>query len=182
MTLLALFSTAGAWASAAGAEHHAPSIHQLWFPLINFLIFVYLIKRFAVPIIQDYLKSRREGILTAVREADEGKKQAEATVRDYRERLARLSQEGKQIQDSLKDEGEREKTKLLREAEGLASKIKEDAQFLAEQEVKVVRQKIREEMADRARNVAAELVRRNLSSADQGRLVEEFVRGIGQTR
>ena len=170
MTLLELFSLAEAWASAAGAEHHAPSIHQLWFPLINFLIFVYLIKRFAVPLIQDYLRSRREGILAAV------------TVRDYRERLVRLSQEVKQIEDSLKDEGAREKTKLLDEAQGLAAKIKEDARFLAEQEVKIARQKIREEMADRARASAAELVRRNLSSADQGRLVEEFVRGIGQTR
>lgn len=182
MTLLELFSVAEAWASAAGAEHHAPSIHQLWFPLINFLIFVYLIKRFAVPIIQDYLKSRRQGILTAVSEADEGKKRAEATVRDYRERLARLSQEVTQIQDSLKDEGEREKNKLLSEAEGLASKIKEDAQFLAEQEVKVARRQVRAEMADRAQSAAAELIRRNLSSADQGRLVEEFVRGIGQVR
>jgi F-type H+-transporting ATPase subunit b len=182
MTLLELFQAAEAWASAAGAKHHAPSIHQLWFPLINFLIFVYLIKRFAVPIIQDYLKSRRQGILTVVKEASDAKTQAEALVRDYRERLVRLGQEVKQIQTSLKDDGEREKNKLLSEASGLASKIKEDAQFLAEQEVKVARQKIREEMADRARASAAELVRRNLSSADQGRLVEEFVQSIGQVR
>jgi F-type H+-transporting ATPase subunit b len=180
--LVELFRASEVWAAASGAEHHAAPISQLIFPFLNFLIFVYLIKRFVVPLIKGHLKSRREGLLSAVREADEGKKRAEAAVRDYRERLARLNQEVRQIEDSLKTDGEREKTKLLREAEDLASKVKEDARFLAEQEVKVARQKIREEMAGNARANAAELLRRNLSAADQERLVEEFVQGIGQVR
>lgn len=182
MTPQELFGVAQAWAAGAGAEPHAAPISQLLFPVLNFLIFVYLIKRFVVPLIQGYLKSRREGVLTAVREADEGKKQAETTVRDYRERLARLDAEVRGIQEALKAEGEREKNKLLREAEGLAAKIKEDTRFLAEQEIKVARQKIREEMAERARTTATELVRRNLSPADQGRLVDEFIQDIGQAK
>lgn len=180
--LVELFRVSEVWAAASGAEHHAAPITQLIFPLVNFLIFVYLIKRFAVPLIQGYLKSRREGLLSAVREADEGKNQAEAAVRDYRQRLARLTQEVRQIEDSLKADGEREKTKLLREAEELVTRIKEDARFLADQEIKVARQKIREEMAGMACANAAELLRRNLSGADHDRLVEEFVQGIGQVR
>jgi len=64
----------------------------------------------------------------------------------------------------------------------LAAKIKEDAGFLADQEVKIARQKVREEMAARAEAAARELVRRNLSAADQGRLVEDFIQNIGPTR
>src|SRR5262245_48122724 len=71
---------------------------------------------------------------------------------------------------SLRAEGEKEKAKLLSDAQTLAAKIKEDAQFLADQEVRVARQKIREEMAGEAEARARELVQHHLSSTDQGRL------------
>ena len=58
-------------------------------------------------------------------------------------------------------------------------KIKEDANFLADQEVKMARQKMREEMANQAATTARELVQRNISGADQSRLVAEFIQTIG---
>ena len=64
----------------------------------------------------------------------------------------------------------------------LAIKIQEDANFLAEQEVKMARQKLREEMADQAEATARQLIERNLSGADQNRLVDDFIRTIGQSR
>jgi F0F1-type ATP synthase membrane subunit b/b' len=61
----------------------------------------------------------------------------------------------------------------------MALKIKEDANFLADQEVKIARQKMREEMANQAERAARELVQRNLSGADQSRLAAEFIQTIG---
>jgi F0F1-type ATP synthase membrane subunit b/b' len=61
----------------------------------------------------------------------------------------------------------------------MALKIKKDANFLADQEVKIARQKMREEMANQAATTARELVRRNISGADQSRLVAEFIQTIG---
>lgn len=169
-------------AASAGVEEHAASVTQVIFPFINFLIFLYLLKRYLLPFIKDHLHSRREGILSAVKEADEGRIHAEATIRDYRGRLARLNEEVQRIRESLKAEGEREKTKLLREAEGLASKIKEDAQFLSEQEIKLVQQKIRGEMARLAQEAAQKTVQHYLTPADQKRLAEEFLLGVGKVR
>jgi F0F1-type ATP synthase membrane subunit b/b' len=48
--------------------------------------------------------------------------------------------------------------------------------------VKVARQKVRLEMARQAEATARELVQRNLSAADQGRLLEDFIQSIGQVR
>lgn len=182
MSLFELFGLAQAWASAVEAEHRAPSINQILFPLANFLIFAYIIKRFALPLVRDFLKSRREEILATVKEANENKQRAEAMVQAYKGRLARLDQEVQSIQASLRADGEREKNKLLTEAEAAVAKIKEDARFLADQEVKVARQKIREDMANQAEAAAREIVQRNLSSADQRRLVEDFIQNIGQVR
>lgn len=179
MSLLEVLVATPAWASAAAAEHHAPSIEGIWFPLVNFLIFVYIIKRFAVPLVRDFLQSRRAEVLATIKEATERKERAEALVREYKERLAGLDQEVQSIQALLRADGEREKGKLLSEAQATAAKIKEDARFLADQEVKVARQKIREELANQAEASARELIRQHLSPADQRRLAEDFIVSVG---
>jgi F-type H+-transporting ATPase subunit b len=177
-----LMAAAQAWASATEAEHHAPSINDIWFPLGNFLIFAFIIVRFAFPLVRDFLQTRREEVLTTLKEASAKKQQAEALVQDYQRRLARLDQEVQSIQTELRVEAEREGTKLLGEAQTLAAKIKDDARFLADQEVRMARQRIREEMASQAVTAARELVQRRLSSADQVRLVDDFIQSIGQVR
>ena len=178
-----LFAVTSAWASAAaGAEHHAPSINDIWFPLANFLIYAFIIVKFAFPLVRDFLKSRREEVVTTIAQASAKKEAAEALVIEYKGKLARVEREAQAIQGSLREEGEREKAKLISEATTLAVKIKEDANFLADQEVKVARQKIREEMADQAEANARALVQRNLSAADQTRLVQDFIQNIGQAQ
>jgi len=179
VNFLELFGVAQAWA-AAEAEHHAPSINDIWFPLGNFLIFAFIIVRYALPLVRNFLQSRREAVLETVREATAKKQHAEAIVQDYKRRLAGVEQEIQSILASLREEGEREKGKLLSDAQALAAKIGEDARFLADQEVRVAKQKVREEMATEAEARARELVQGHLSSADQGRLVGDFIQGIGQ--
>jgi F-type H+-transporting ATPase subunit b len=176
VTLWEFVFSAQLWAApAAHVEEHAPSVTQLIFPLINFLIFLYLVKRFALPPVRDYFRSRREEILSAVEGAGEGKRAVEVKVRDYQGRLSRLASEATQIQQALRGEGEREKAKLLAEAEDLAAKVKADAGFLAEQEVKMARREIRAEIARLAQEAAQKALERHLTPADQRRLVEEFL-------
>ena len=171
------------WAApAAAAEEHAPSISQLLFPLINFLIFVYLLKRYALPFAKEYLKSRREQVVAALKESAESKQRAEALVRDYKGRLQRLDQETRAIRDTLKAEGESEKARLLAEAEESATRIKADADFLAEQETKLARQELRREIARAAQASAEKIVQDNLTAADRRRMVEEFLSEVGGTR
>ena len=182
--ILALFTTAQAWAAQAAGhgEHHAPSITEVILPAVNFLIYAFIIVKFVLPVVRSFLKTRREEIVTTIAQASAKKQAAEALVGGYKAKLAGLDKEAQSMHASLRDEGEREKAKLLSEAQSLAAKIKVDARFLADQEVKVARQKVREEMANQAEASARELVERNLSAADQGRLVEDFIESIGQTR
>jgi F-type H+-transporting ATPase subunit b len=173
---------AQAWASSAAAEHHGPSIHEIWFPLANFLIYALIIARFAVPAVRNFLQSRRQEVVATLEDASAKKRQAEAFVNEYRARLAGLDKEVEALSLSLRQDGELLKGRLLEEAKILAAKIKEDARFLADQEVRVARQKLLEEMAERAEAAARESARRNLTAADHGRLVEAFVQNIGQAR
>lgn len=182
MTLLEFLSTAQAYASAAAEAEHQPSINDIWFPVANFIIFVFVIVRYALPLVRDFLKSRREEVLAKINQASAKKRAAEALVHEYRTKLANIDKELQSIQTSLREEGETEKTKLVGEARSIAAKISEDANFLADQEVKMARHKVREEIAEQAEATARQLIERNLAPADQSRLVENFIQTIGQTR
>lgn len=183
MRMMAGIFLAEAWGAASPVlEGHGASITEIIFPLINFLIFVYLIKRFLVPLIQGHVRSRREEILTAVKEADEGKKRAEETVREYQSRLARLAKETGEIQEMVRKEGEAEKSRLLQEAKELSVRMKQDADFLVEQEIKIARHQLRREIARRAQEAAESAIQRHLTGADQKRLVEDFMAELGEVR
>jgi F-type H+-transporting ATPase subunit b len=175
----ALFSSLAWAAPAVEAEEHAASVGELIFPLVNFLIFLYLIKRFVLPLARDYFKSRREGIAQSIREADEAKQRADALVRDYKNRLAKLTEEIRSIREALRAEGEREKAKLLAEAGEIAQRIQADADFLADQEVRLARQELRRAIVAAARAAAEQLLQQNLTAADQKRMVAEFLSEVG---
>lgn len=174
---------AEAWAAAGAAgEPHAAPFFQIIYPLANFLIFAYLIKRFVVPAARSYVSERRERIAAAVKGSAEQRARAEGMVEEYRGRLGGLENEAAALKETLRQEGERLRARLAAEGEAHAVKIKADAGFLAEQELKSARQQLRSEMAALAQQQAGELLTRHLAPEDQRRLVEELVRGVGQSR
>jgi F-type H+-transporting ATPase subunit b len=179
--ILDLLAPAQAWAAGGGA-HHVPSIGDIWFPLSNFAIYAFILYKFALPPVRDFLKSRREEVMSTIAQSAAKKQAAENLVSEYKAKVAGLDKEIATMRAALNEEGEREKVRLVSEAETLATKLREDAVFLAEQEVKIARQQLRQEMANQAEAAARALVERNLTAADQNRLAQEFVQNIGQSR
>lgn len=178
---LAIFGTGQAWA-AGGAGHHAPPITDVIFPALNFLIYAFIIVKFALPAVRGFLKSRREEVIATMSQASAKKAAAQALVDEYKTKLASVDRELQTLQAMLRDEGERDKARLISDANAMAAKIKADAMVLADQEVKMARQQIREEMALQAEAAARSLLQRHLSAADQNRLADEFIESIGQVR
>jgi F-type H+-transporting ATPase subunit b len=179
---LELFGAAQVWAAGGAAAHHEPSIGEVVYPAINFILYAGVLYYFVLPLVRNFLRSRHAEIVAAIDQAAAKKQRAEALVREYRAKLAGLEQETQAIRALLREEGEREKARLLREARTMGDKTREDARFLAEVEVKTARQDIIEEMARRAEAMARELVQRNISPTDQSRLVREFIQQIGPAR
>ncbi len=179
--LASLVLSAPAFASEA-EERHAASAGELIFPFLNFLLFLFLIYKFVLPMARDYFKNRRASIAAAINEADEAKGRGEALLADFRSRLARLGDELRMIREALRADAEREKAKLLEEAAETARRIKADGDFLAEQEVRLARQELRREIVERAAQTAERLVRENLTPADQKRIVGEFLGEVEAAR
>src|SRR5690349_22415687 len=128
MTVADFCSAAQAYASAAAeGEHHGPSINDVWFQLVNIIIYAFIIVKFAFPLVRDFLKTRREEVVAKIAQAAAKKQAAEVLVREYRSKLAGLGKEVQTLQAALREEGDREKSRLVSEALATAVKLKEDA-------------------------------------------------------
>ena len=96
--------------------------------------------------------------------------------------MARVEQEIENIRETLRTEGDRERAKLIHEAEELGVKIRADVDFVSQQEQKIARQQIREEIVRLAQAAAEKAIQANLGTADQERLVDQFLHQIEGTQ
>jgi len=153
--------------------------HNPWlsfaFNVVNFAILVSLLVKFLSKPLGTFLKRRQAEVKKALEEAERARSEAEKKAKEYEARLARMDEEIQGIHQALREEGEREKARLIREAEQMAEKIREQAQVTARQEIRAAQRVLREEMADLAVRLAEEIVKRGITEADQKRLVEEYI-------
>ncbi len=146
--------------------------------VVNFVILLAILVRFVGPALRNYLVTRREALERLVQEAAAAKASAEARAREYRERLARVDAEIERLREQYRADGEAEKARILAEAERAAERLRRQAEQTAEQELAKARLALREEAARLATQLAEQALRRELTPADQARLVQDFVARI----
>ncbi len=156
-------------------EHHGPSISDLVFPTINFLIFVFIIWKYVIPPARDALRQRREKIAQALDEAKRAKEEAESLRREYQQKLAGLAAEQEKMRTQALEAAERERNRLVEEARQMTERIKNEAQQIAQREVEEARRVLRQEVAHQAVQMATALVQSRLTQADHRRFVQDLV-------
>lgn len=178
---LFLISPCLAWAAEEGHGGHAEGDSQhlsLIFSAINFLLFVFVLRKYALPAVRESLRKRRETIVQALDEAKKAKDEAEALRRDYEQRLAGLAAEQERLRQQTLEDANREKARILEDARKMADRVRMEAQQTAQREVAEARRLLRQEVAEQAVRLATELVRSRLTPADQGRLIQDLVREV----
>jgi F-type H+-transporting ATPase subunit b len=173
-----LLSPAVLWAAEeghGGRGEHVPSISGLVFPIINFLIFAFILYRYVIPAVQDALRQRREKITLALEEAKRAKEEAERLRKDYEQKLAGLAAEQEKMREQALEAAERERGRIIEEARQMAERVKNEAQQIAQREVEEARRTLRQEVANQAVRMATELLQSRLTQTDHRRFVQDFV-------
>ncbi len=177
--LLGLFvagAPADAHAAAAGGEgFFANPLGGFLAHLINFAILLFILVKYAGPYLRDYLATRRATLERTLTEAAALKADAKARAREYEARLALVEAETARIREEYRVDGEVERARILAEAERAAERLRRQAETTVEQELAKARAALREEAARLATELAEQMLRRELTPADQSRLVQEFV-------
>ncbi len=176
-----LVSPCVAWAAEEGHGGHAEGDSQqlvFIFSAINFLLFVFVLRKYALPAVRESLRKRRVTIVQALNEAQKAKDEAQALRREYEQKLAGLAVEQDRLRQQALEDANREKVRILEDARKMADRVRTEAQQTAQREVAEARRLLRQEVAEQAVRLATELVRSRLTPADQGRLIQDLVQEV----
>jgi len=168
--------------AAGGGGGHADSgviLKDFIWRCINFAVMAGLIGYFVSKPIRNGLQSRRAEIEKALADATAAREAAEAKTLEYQEKLAKASAEIDSIYAAIRREGELERDRILASAAEMAVKIEQEADSKAASAVARARAELRAEAARLAVELAEELLTRNVTAADQKRLVDEYMQKVG---
>ncbi len=166
--------TAGANHEASG--HHAPVLADLLFPTINFAVYLFIVIRFVIPAMREYLRRRHSEMIQAQTDSALALSRAQADLASSKTRLTGLKAEAEGIREDLLAIATRQAERLKVQAEETGARRLADAALLAEQERRRAFASLRAELAADATRLAESRIRTALTSDDQRRFVQQFLK------
>ena len=161
-------------------EHEVvPTIGQLFWPLLNFILFVWLLVHFLREPVREHFRSRGERLRDALAAGSRAREAAEALRADIARDVTNLPVLREQLRKDLRATAERERDTLVALGRQAAERIRADARLLADHELSAARDALRADVIDEAVRQATALVRKGLGPDDQERFVREFVAAAG---
>ncbi len=152
---------------------------EVW-KFVNLFLFaggmVYLLKR---PLSEAF-RARREGIRRELLKAREERDQALAKLADIQRRLDLLDSEIAVIREHSQFEAQTEQERIMRDTEQEILKLKEQSQREIVSAGKVAKHELRRFAAQQSVRLAEEIVRREIGSDDDARLIELNVEQLGR--
>ncbi len=149
--------------------------------LVNAAILFIAYYKFGKKPIGDGLAERHNSIAKELAEASRIKEEAEARAAEYKDKLERLEEELQQIKADIIKAGEADRARIVREAEEKADRMKKDAQFLLDQELKQLRNDMITFTAEAAVAAAEAVLKSKVTPADHDRLADEFLKDVSKT-
>ncbi|MEM8609496.1 MAG: ATP synthase F0 subunit B [Myxococcota bacterium] len=121
------------------------------------------------------LKARREEVEKELAEAQRLRAEAEARRAETAARLEKLDEEMAQIRADMVKAGEAERNRIVEQAEEKAARMRKDASFRIDQQLKQLRNELTTEAASAAVTAAQELLHEKTTDADQQNLAEAYL-------
>ena len=166
---------------AAVTEFH--NVWDSWFEfsrVLNFLIVLFALYFILRKPIRKAMEGRREGIVKAMKEAEEARAEAGRRREEYEKRTADLDKELAEMRVQAETDREALKARLLKEGAESAERILEHARFTIEQETKKAEQLIRARAAQLALDLAEKALARELGPEDQRRFIKDYIAKVGE--
>jgi F-type H+-transporting ATPase subunit b len=169
-----------AWLFAAEPEQTDGSWFPLTFYVINFLIFLWILRRYAWPRIAQFFRDRSQSIRDTRTRAEKAYQDAQALANLAVEQLEQLEADKRKMTAELNEETASQVRQISQAASEAASRIRRDTQMTTIALREGAQRRLRQAMAEAAGRIARELVSDNFEASDQARLLGGFVDRIGE--
>ena len=156
---------------------------NLWtalFVLLNTLTIFFVGRKYLFGPVSRMIESRQQEIDDMYRKADDAKTEAQALRTEYEQKLGEAAQTSERMVREAVARGQSREEEILRKANAQADAIREKAeQDIARQKKKALND-AKDEISVIAIDIAGKVVGKNLTDADQSRLVDDFIDRLGE--
>ena len=173
LVLSALPAYASEAAPEAGLSPFAGDLGNAIWTLGIFLIVVLVLGKFAWGPVLGMLKEREDFIRTSLHDAKRDRDEAEARLKEYTVQLQTARSEAASIVEDARRDSERLREELRSKAKAEADTILKNAERQIQLETGRALAQIRTEAVDLSVMIASKLIGRNLTKADNERLIED---------
>lgn len=147
--------------------------------LINFLLLFFVAKHFLIGPVMKIIKDRQDEIDGLYTDANAAKADAQAMQAEYQAKLNDAQATSDRIVKEAVARGQAREEEIIRQANADASAIMDKASADIAMEKKKALNDAKDEISDIAMAIAGKVVGRELNAADQSKLVDEFIEGLG---
>jgi F0F1-type ATP synthase membrane subunit b/b' len=151
---------------------------ELW-KFVNLFIFAGVLYWLLRPALSQAFLEKRAGIRAQLQKAQAERDAAMAKLQEVEQRLAKLDDEAASIRDRSAAEAEAEAERMRQATDEEIAKLRAQAQREIEGAAKVARQDLRKFTAEQSVKLAEEILRREMSEADDARLMKAQAAQIG---
>ncbi|WP_153126351.1 F0F1 ATP synthase subunit B [Peribacillus tepidiphilus] len=161
--------------SAAGGFNSGDIVYQL----LIFIILLALLKKFAWGPLMGIMKQREEHIANEIEAAEKSRVEAAKYLEEQRELLKQSRVEAQGLIENAKKHGEEQREEIIMSARAEAERIKEAAKREIEQEKEKAVAALREQVASLSVMIASKVIEKELTEADQEKLINEYLQEAG---
>lgn len=178
VSILVVAISSFAFASSEGSEVHNAWLKVDTWKVLNFVVLVVGVFFIARKPVAQFFSSRVKNIEEEIKELELKKADAQKKLVEYQAKFRNLDQESKKIIEEYIKQGEGAKTRIIAEAEAQAEKLEDMAKRNIENEFKSAKDKLQREIVEKAMAKAEEVIKASISSDDQDKLVDEYLKKV----
>ena len=150
------------------------------FTLLNFLAVLFVGKKFLWGPVMKMIQDRQQEIDDMYTEADTARVSAKAMEEEYKQKLSAAMETGERIVKEASARGQAKEEEILRQANAEASAMLSKAAADIAMEKKKAINDAKDEISGMAMAIAEKVVGRELTAADQSKLVDDFINDLGE--
>ncbi len=143
--------------------------------IVSFLIFLFFMSKFAFPPIEKILRERRERIEGAIEEARKDREEAARLKQQFEEQIASARHEAQSLIERAQRTADLQAQETIQSAREEATRLVAMARTEIEGEKREALREIRSEVAELSLAIAGRVLREELDTARQRKLVDEFL-------
>ena len=148
--------------------------------LLAFLVLIAGMIYFAYKPVKKIIKKRQDYIEDNIKQSELAKSRANDNIIKSEKTLTESHKQANEIIEQAKLDAEIEKSRILEETAQMVSKMKVDAEEDIRQSKEDAKEEIRKEMVSLALDASSEILARNVSTKDNEKLADEFIRSMGK--